>query len=184
MKFVLRNGHESPLELVAEQPGVRRSMAPGEELVIEWTWTGFADLTCRPGRLALAVPPGGGLAVADPGPDVHDLWNGVPAPGAEVREFWIHNATGELLDTFWEPWCGDGGIPAGGGPMRVEWTESARGAGLIYDPGLLVVWDCNGSCRAWLPCGEEVFTGGLYLHDHEGEHIPPPAPGRPTPTAQ
>jgi hypothetical protein len=181
MRIVLRNGHESVLDVIAEQADIRRSMVPGQELVIEWTWAGFADLTCGTGWLALSVPPGGGITVTDPNPaDVNDLWNSVPVPGGEVREFWIHNSTDELLDTFWEPWCGEGSIPVGAGKIRVEWTESAEGAGMIYDPGLFVVWDCNGSCRAWQPCGTEIFTGGMPLDDHEGRRAPHSFPGWPT----
>ncbi|BEL03964.1 hypothetical protein Q0Z83_021550 [Actinoplanes sichuanensis] len=184
MRFVLQNDDRSPLELVAEQAGLRRSMAPGQELVIEWTWDGFADLTCGAGRLALSMPPGGSITVTEPDPaTVNDIWNSAAAPGDEVREFWVRNATGEPLRTFWEPWCGEGMIPAEAGPMRVEWTENSQGAGLIYELGLLVVWDMRGSCRAWEPSGAEVFTGGMIPCDPEGKHTPQPVPGWPLPTA-
>lgn len=172
MRFALKNDQESPLEVIAEQAGLRRSVAPGEEVVVEWVWSGMADLTCGPGWLALSVPPGGTIAVADAVPADVQLWNGVPLPGgSEVSEFRIHNSTEAQLRTFWEPWCGEGDIPPGGGPMRVEWTASSLGMGLGYEPGLLVVWDCHGSCRAWQPDGVEVFTGGMLCPDPDGESV-------------
>lgn len=97
-----------------------------------------------------------------------------------MREFWISNATAEPLNTFWEPYCGEGGIAAGAGRVRVEWTETSQGAGMIYDPGLVVIWDLNGSCRAWEPDGTETFTGGTYLYDPDGRFVPHPVPGWPT----
>jgi hypothetical protein len=179
VRFILQNDDESPVEIIAEQAGVRRSLAHGQELVVDWTWSGFADLTCGTGTLALSVPPGGSITVADPVPDDVQLWNGVELDGErEVREFWLHNSTEEQLGTFWEPWCGEGDVPPGGGPMRVEWTESSLGAGLIYQPGYLVVWDMNGSCRAWLPDGAEVFTGGMRMCA-DGTDEPSPVPGWP-----
>ncbi|MEU4162908.1 hypothetical protein [Actinoplanes sp. NPDC026670] len=180
MRFVLRNGHQSPLKIITDQAGVRRTMAPGQELVIEWRWDGFADLTCGAGRLELSVPPGGSITVTEPDPAiVNELWNSAPDPGDEVREFWVHNATGEPFSTFWEPWCGEGAIPAHTGPMRVEWTASSKGSGMIYEPGLLVIWDTRGSCRAWEPSGTEIFTGGMIPCDPEGAHAPQPVPGWP-----
>lgn len=178
VRFALKNDHESPMEIIAEQAGIRRSVAPGQELVVEWTWSGFADLTCGTGWLALSVPAGGSIVVTDPVPADAELWNGVPLPGGnEVREFWIHNATEARLGTFWEPWCGEGDIPPRGGPMRVEWTENSQGVGMIYESDLLVVWDCHGSCRTWRSDGTEVFTGGTIACDPDGEHNPAPVPG-------
>ncbi|HWS36567.1 MAG TPA: hypothetical protein VN408_28005 [Actinoplanes sp.] len=171
MRIVLQNGHESPMELRA---AVFLSMAPGDELVVDWTWTGVAALTCGPGWLALS----GAAEVTAPGPDVQDLWHSTPVPGDEVHEFGIHNATGESLNTFWEPWCGEGEIPAGAGPVRAEWTADSAGAGLVYQPGQLVVWDTRGSFRAWLPDGQEIFTGGMPLScpDPAGTPLPGPDP--------
>ncbi|MDX3191866.1 hypothetical protein PV458_25935 [Streptomyces sp. MN03-5084-2B] len=165
MRFILKNEHESPVELIAEQAEVHRLLAPGQELVVEWTWSGRAALTCATGRLTLSVPPGGTIEVTEPAPgDAMKLWGSEPLPGGTaVHEFGIHNATGEPLDTFWEPWCGEGDIPPNGDPMRVEWTENSTGAGIAYHPGLVVLWDVTGSCRAWQPDGTEVGTGG-FLH--------------------
>jgi len=176
--MLLQNGLESPLEVLVEQTGVRRSIAPGEELVTDWTWSGFADLICGPDRLALSVPDGGAVTLADPAAADPGQWGGSEAPGGgAVREFWIHNATTEPLLTFWEPWCGEGNIPPGGGPARVEWTGRSTGVAMIYEPTCMVVWDLHGGCRAWRPDGVEVFTGGSYVDPDE--HPPLPAPGWP-----
>ncbi|WP_430788695.1 hypothetical protein [Actinoplanes sp. G11-F43] len=153
MKIVLRNGHDTPLRVAAH------SMAPGQDLVVEWTWTGTADLICGPSEITFRTPPGGTVTVSAPDPaTVTDLWNSTRRDGTEIHEFRFHNATGEPLNTFWEPWCGEAPAPA-----RAQWTASAAGAGLIYEPGRLVIWDCSGSFRAWAPDGTEIFTGGMPL---------------------
>lgn len=165
MKIVVRNGHAVTVEIIDERAGVRRTMEPGRELVVEWVWDGLADLTCGVESLTWSVPDGGAVTVTEPDPGtVHHLWNSVPVTGDDgVREFRVHNATGRTLDTFWEPWCGEADVPFGAGPMRVRWTAGAAGAGLIFEPGRLVLWDCNGGFRAWQPCGTEIFTGGMPL---------------------
>lgn len=157
MRIVLQNGQESPVELRA---GSGRVLAPGDEVVVDWTWTGVATLTCGPGWLALS----GDAELSDPGPDVLDLWNSTAVAGdTTVHEFGIRNATGKPLNTFWEPWCGIGELSAEEGPVRAQWTASAAGAGLIYEPGQLVLWDMHGSFRAWMPDGSEIFTGGMPM---------------------
>lgn len=156
MRFSLSNEHESPIEIVAEQAGVRRSLAPGQEVVVGWAWSGFADLTFGSGWLSLSTPPGGRIVVADAA--VADAEVEFPS-ASEVSEFWIHNASEEQLSTLWEPWCA-GDVPPGGGPMRIEWTPDQRVVEMYYEPGLVVVWDHYGSCRAWQPDGVEVLTGG------------------------
>lgn len=45
----------------------------------------------------------------------------------------------------------------------VEWTADSKGAGIAYEPGLVVVYDWHGSSRAWQPDGVEVFTGGTII---------------------
>lgn len=83
MKIALKNGHESPLMVIAEQAGVRRWLPPGQELVIDWTWSGFADLACGAGWISFSVPPGGSITVTEANPADVDLWNGVKVPGDE-----------------------------------------------------------------------------------------------------
>jgi len=160
VRFALRNDHESPVEVIVEQTGVRRSLPPGLEFVVDWTWSGFAGLTFGADWIALSVPPGGTIEVADPVPADVELWRSVPVLGeCEVGEFLVHNATDAPLTTFWEPWCGGGDIAPQGDPMRVNWIGNTKGVGICYEPGLVVFDDVGASFQAWLPDGEEVFTG-------------------------
>ncbi len=179
MRLLLENRDRSPLDVIVEQTGVGRVIAPGDQLAVEWTWLGFADVTFAVGRLSLSVRAGGSITIEDAVYADRDLYNMVATPErVGIHEFWIHNSTDAMLDTFWEPWCGEGSIPAGGGPMRVQWTDNSRGAEIIYEPGLVTLWD-RSSFRAWQPDGEEVFTGGEACTDPEDLHPPRAVPGWP-----
>ncbi|MFI6099240.1 hypothetical protein ACIA8G_27115 [Lentzea sp. NPDC051213] len=174
MRFTLTNDHESPVEIIAEQADLRRSLVPGQDIVVDWTWSGFADLTIGSGWISLSTPPGGRIVVVDSAADA-------PLPGeSTVSEFWIHNATEAELSTLWEPW-GQGDIPPDRGPMRVEWTDHPQVVEISYEPGLVVIWDLLGGCRAWQPDGAEVLTAGSYVCDTDGKYDPAPVPGWPRP---